>query len=107
MILFWLALAVATLVSLAALMIAVRRGLALFRDFKRLSREIGDELDGIARATGEIELHLQAAATSGTALDASLTRLRASRAELAVSTAAIADVRASLDRLTSFVPRSK
>jgi len=107
MILFWLALAVATLVSVAALVITIRRGLALFRDFKRLSNEVGEKLDGIVRASGEIELHLQTAATSGSALEASLTRLRASRAELAVSTAAIADVRASIDRVASFLPRSK
>jgi hypothetical protein len=107
MILFWLALAVATLVSVAALVITIRRGLALFRDFKRLSSEVGEKLDGIERASSEIELHLQTAATSGSALEASLTRLRASRAELAVSTAAIADVRASIDRVASFLPRSK
>ena len=94
MILFWLALAVATLVSVVALVTAIRRGLALFRDFKQLSREVGEKLDGIERASGEIELHLQKAATSGSALEASLTRLRTSRAQLAVSTAAIADVRA-------------
>ena len=107
MIIFWLALAVATLVSVVALVIAIRRGLALFRDVRRLSSEVGEKLDGIARASGEIELHLQKAATSGSALEASLTRLRTSRAELAVSTAAIADVRASIDRIASFLPRSK
>jgi hypothetical protein len=107
MILFWLALAVATLVSVTALVITIRRGLALFRDFKRLSSEVGEKLEGIERASSEIELHLQTAATSGSALEASLTRLRASRAELAVSTAAIADVRASIDRVASFLPRSK
>jgi hypothetical protein len=107
MILFWLALAVATLVSVVALVTAIRRGLAVFRDFKRLSSEVGEKLDGIARASSEIELHLQTAATSGSALEASLARLRTSRAELAVSTAAIADVRASIDRIVSFLPRSK
>ena len=76
MILFWLALAVATLVSVVALVTAIRRGLALFRDFNRLSSEVGEKLDGIERASGEIELHLQLAATSGSALEASLTRLR-------------------------------
>ncbi|MBA2298603.1 MAG: hypothetical protein H0W14_11265 [Actinobacteria bacterium] len=107
MTLFWLALALFVLVTGASMIIATRRGLALFRDFKRLSREVGAHLDGIARAGSEIELHLQAAATSGSALEASLARLRLSRKVLAVHTAAIADVQGSIGRITAVVPRSK
>ena len=107
MLLFWLALALFVLATAASMVFATLRGIALFRDFKRLSREATARLDGIARASGEIELHLQAAAQSGSALEASVARLRASRSKLAVSTAALADVRASVGRITSVVPRSK
>ena len=107
MLVFWLALALFVLATVASMIFATLRGIALFRAFKRLSREAGDRLDGISRASSEIELHLQAAATSGSALEASLARLRVSRSELAVSTAAIADVRASVGRITSVLPRSK
>ncbi|MCP9486316.1 MAG: hypothetical protein MSC30_10680 [Gaiellaceae bacterium MAG52_C11] len=107
MILFWLALALFVLVSVASIVVAARRGLALFRDFKRLSRELRDGLDRIARSTDELELHLRAAATSGSALEASLARLRTSRSVLGVLTAALAEVRASAGRITAVVPRSK
>ena len=107
MLLFWLALALFVLATAASMVFATLRGIALFRAVKRLSRETGDRLDRIARASGEIELHLQAAARSGSALQASLARLRASRSKLAVSTAALADVRASVGRITSVLPRSK
>ena len=107
MILFWLSLALFLLVGVASLTLAIRRGLALYRDFKRLTSELGEGLDGIASSSAEIELHLQAAATSGSALEASLARLRTSRSVLAVLTSAIADVRASVGRITAVVPRSK
>ncbi|MBA2333192.1 MAG: hypothetical protein H0V94_10430 [Actinobacteria bacterium] len=107
MILFWLALTLFVLLSVASMIVAIRRGLAFYRDFKRLTRGLGKELDGIARSTAEIDLHVQAAAASGTALESSLARLRKSRAELAVSTSALADVRASFGRIASVVPRSK
>ena len=105
--LLWLALGFFVLVSVAATIVATRRGLALFRDFKRLTRGLGDGLDGIARSSGEIELHLQAAARSGSALESSLARLRRSRSALAVLTGALAEVRASIGNVTAVVPRRK
>ncbi|MEJ7569589.1 MAG: hypothetical protein WKF41_15145 [Gaiellaceae bacterium] len=107
MTLFWLALAFFVLVTVASTIFVTLRGLAFFRAFKRLSRETGAALDRIASSSAEIELHLQAAATSGSALEASLARLHTSRSVLAVLTSAIADVRASVGRITAVVPRSK
>ena len=72
---------------------------------KRLGRSVGGELDRIAATSGEIERHLALAAESGTQLEASLARLRASRAQLTVLTSALADVRASVGRITAVVPR--
>jgi hypothetical protein len=103
--LFWLALAFALLTTVAAIVYAALKGLELFRASKRLLRTAGEDLERIGRASGEIELHLQAAERSGTALGASLTRLHASRARLAVLTSAVDDVRASVGRITGVVPR--
>jgi len=103
--LFWLALAFAILVTVAAIVYAVLKGLALFRASKRLLSATSEELEAIERSTAMIESHLQAAAKSGDALNASLGRLRVSRARLNVLTAAVDDVRASVDRVTGVYPR--
>ena len=103
--LFWLSLAVFLVLLLGSIAFAALRGLELWRAFKRLSREAGSELDRIARTSAEIELHLQAAAASGTRLDAAVTRLGHSRARLNVLTAALADARAAVGRVTAVYPR--
>jgi hypothetical protein len=103
--LFWLALTVALLLLAGSVLYITVTGLAVFRDFKRLSRELGRGLERISTETGRIEGHLALAAESGTRLDASLTRLRASRARLNVLTSALADVRAAVGRVTSVYPK--
>jgi hypothetical protein len=103
--LVWLALAFSLVVIAVSSVFVTRRWLELFRAVKQLNNRAGEGLAAIARSSGAIELHLQAAGQSGTELDASLERLRASRGNLAVLTAAIADVRASVGRITAFVPR--
>ena len=102
---FWLALIFALVLTVAAVIYATLKGLEAFRAFKRLGRTVGGELDRIAAATDGIERHLALAAESGTKLEASLTRLRASRARLNVLTSALADVRAAVGRITAVVPR--
>ncbi len=102
---FWLALIIALVLTVASAVFVTLKGLEAFRAFKQLGRTLTGELDRIAVATGEIERHLALAAESGTQLEASLARLRASRARLNVLTAAIADVRAAVGRVTGLVPR--
>src|SRR5688572_1015355 len=103
--LFWLSLALALVVVIASTVYATSRGLQAFRAFKQIGRTVGTEVERISAASGAIERHLALAAESGERLDASLTRLRASRARLNVLTAALADVRASVERVTDVVPR--
>ena len=103
--LFWLALVIALVLTIAPAIFATLRGLEAFRSFKQLGRTVGSELDRIETATGEVERHLALAAESGTQLEASLTRLRASRARLNVLTSALADVRAAVGRFTAVYPR--
>ena len=103
--LLWLALAIAVGSVVGSLLYGTLRGLEAFRAFKRLSRSIGGEVDRIAEAAGGIERHLALASESGSRLDASLARLRGSRARLNVLTSALDDVRASVGRVTSVYPR--
>ena len=105
MALFWSALGIALVLTVASVIYVTLRGLEAFRAFKELSRRLGGELDRIATASGEVERHLALAAESGTQLEASLTRLRASRARLNVLTSALADVRAAVGRVTAVYPR--
>ena len=102
---FWLSLAVALLLTIGSLLYLTRQVLDVFRVFKRLGRQAGDELARIGTASAEIERHLALAAESGTRLEASLARLHESRAKLNVLTSALGDARSSLERLTSVVPR--
>jgi len=102
---FWLALILALVLTVAAVTYATLKGLEAFRGVKRLGRAMESDLERITAATEEIERHLELAAESGTTLEASLIRLRASRARLNVLIAAIADVRAAVGRVTAVVPR--
>ncbi len=103
--LFWLALATAIVSVVASAIYLTLKGLEAFRAFKRLGGEITSGLERIELASGQIERHLALAATSGTKLDAELSQLRSSRARLNVLTSALADVRASLGRVTAVYPR--
>ena len=102
---FWLALIIALVLTVASAIFVTLRGLEAFRAFKQLGRTVVGELDRIETASGEVERHLALAAESGTRLEASLTRLRASRARLNVLTSALADVRAAVGRVTAVYPR--
>ena len=102
---FWLALIIALVLTIASAIYATWQGLEAFRAFKRLGHTVGSGLDRIATASGEIERHLALAAEGGTQLEASLARLRSSRARLNVLTSALADVRASVGRVTAVLPR--
>jgi hypothetical protein len=103
--LFWLAVAVAVVAVVASAIYVTLKGLEAFRAFKALARSATSELERIDRASGEIERHLALAAESSTRLDAELAQLRRSRARLNVLTSAIADVRASVGRVTAVYPR--
>ena len=102
---FWLALAVALVLTIASLIYVTLNALDAFRAFKALGSKVNGALENVNEATAQIEHHLELAAESGTRLEASLARLRTSRAQLTVLTDAIADVRESVDRVTAFVPR--
>ncbi|HZG35292.1 MAG TPA: hypothetical protein VEY87_05535 [Gaiellaceae bacterium] len=103
--LFWLALAFLIVSVVGSIGFAITRGVGTWRALKRLGSGVTDELDAIGRSAAQIESHLQAASVSGTALDASLRRLSASRARLNILTGALADARTASGRLTDVYPR--
>ena len=103
--LFWLSLAFAVVATVASLVFATLRGLRLFREIRQLSRFMDTELEQISESSESIERHLSLAAASGERLEASLARLHAARARLNVLMSAIADVRATVGRVTAVVPR--
>jgi hypothetical protein len=105
MTLFWLALAVALVLTVSSLMFLTLKVIEAFRAVKQLGRSTGTELERITTASAQIEHHLALAAESGTRLEASLARLQESRARLTVLTTALADARASVSSLTGIVPR--
>lgn len=105
--LFWLALAVALVLTVSSAVFLTLRALEAFRDFKRLGQLASSELARIDESSAAIQRHLTLAAESGTRLDASLARLAESRARLKVQTSALADARASLERLTGLVAPRK
>jgi hypothetical protein len=102
---FWLALAVAVVLTIASLIYVTLNALDAFRAFKALNRNLSGAVDHVNATTAQIERHLELAAESGSQLEASLARLRTSRAQLNVLTSALSDVRDSVDRVTAFVPR--
>jgi hypothetical protein len=101
---FWLALIIALVLTVASAIYVTLKGLQAFRDVKRLSRVGGGEIERISGTSGEIERHLALAAESGSQLEASLARLRSSLARLNVLTSAIEDVRATVRRVTAVMP---
>src|SRR6186997_3443795 len=103
--LFWLSLALAVAVVIGSIVYATSAGLKAFRGFRQLGRAASGDLERISESSAEIEQHLALAAASSDRLDESLARLRASRARLNVLTAALADVKASVDGVTSILPR--
>jgi beta-glucosidase-like glycosyl hydrolase len=103
--LFWLALAVSVVLTIASLIYVTLNALEAFRAFKAVGRGVTAGLDHVTVTAAQIERHLELAAESGTRLDASLTRLRTSRAQLNVLTSALSDVRDSVKRVTAFIPR--
>jgi hypothetical protein len=101
----WLSLTVAVAVTIGSAVYATSKGLEAFRTLKHLGRATAEGLERIAESSAGIERHLSLASESGERLEASLERLRSSRARLNVLSSAIADVRAAVGRVTGVVPR--
>ena len=100
----WLSFGLSGLVTAGATAFAAVRGLRAYRATKRLARETAETVSDIGRSATAIESRI-AGGAGGDELAAALARLQASRAQLDVLLAALADVRAAVGRVTVLVPR--
>lgn len=101
---FWIAVAVLLGGVVVGIAFAVVRGLALWRQLKRVGRSFGDEADRISATVGSISDQLERASTSSAALAEAGERLARSRAALDVQRAAVNEARLALKRTFWFLP---
>lgn len=102
--LFWLALALWIVLSVAGLAFATVRGIVLWRAAKRTGAAISGEVAGIAERAERIQGHLDRAEAAGGRLKLATDRLARSRATLDVLIGAIREARAALGVAAPFSP---
>jgi chromosome segregation ATPase len=100
----WLTFLGSVLAIVASTVVAVVRGLRLWRAAKSASSRFGGELERISSAAAEIQGHLDAADASAARLREASERLRRSRARLDVQLQALQEARTTLRRLVAFLP---
>jgi type VI protein secretion system component VasK len=100
----WIALGVFVVGLVAGLVFAVVRGIVMWRRMKRMSGELGPEVERISRVAEEIQQQLERANASATELTAATERLRLSVARLQIQLAAVHEARTRLARTFWFVP---
>ena len=101
----WIALAAFLIALAAGITLAVYRAICTWRLLKRTGGHFTDELDRIARVTGEIDGQLARMTASTDRLSEAQVRLRASRARLEVQLAALREARGQLARVFWFAGR--
>ena len=102
--LFWLTLAVAVVAIVAGTVVAIVRGVRLWRAMRHASSRFGEELEHIEASAAEIQGHLDAAEASAEHLSEAAERLRRSRARLEVQLQAVQEARTVLRRTVGFLP---
>jgi hypothetical protein len=100
----WLTFAASVAAIVAGTVVAVVRGVRLWRAAKAAGSRFGGELDRISAAAAEIQGHLDAADASAARLGEATERLRRSRARLDVQLQALQEARTTLRRLVAFLP---
>jgi hypothetical protein len=101
---FWIALAMLLLAVVGGIAYAVVRGIALWRQVKRIGGTFSAESARIADATADIQEHLDRASASGASLGDAGERLAVSRAKLDVQLQALREARQTMRRLLWFLP---
>ena len=100
----WLALAALLAGVATGLVVAVYRGICLWRLTKRTGAAFTAELDRISSAAAEIDGQLARANAAGARLTEAQERLHASRGRLDVQLAAVREARRQVGRVFWFVP---
>jgi hypothetical protein len=102
--LLWLTFAAAVVAIVAGTVVAVVRGVRLWRAARQTSSRFGEALDQIEQAAAEFQVHLDAAEAGATRLGEASERLRRSRARLDVESLALPEARAMIRRLLDALP---
>jgi hypothetical protein len=101
----WASLALAILLATIGVVVVFRRGLAFWRDLKRVVGALATTLDELNRKTERTATRAETLATIGPRAEPSTARLRTSLARLAVLRAAVRDVQDAAGRVTAVYPR--
>jgi hypothetical protein len=101
----WIALGVAVAAVAGCAAFAAVRGLEAWRAFRRLRRRALDDLAELTRHTRRLERRAASAGESAVRLHRAQAELNESLAGARVLAAALADVRATVSRVTGIVPR--
>ena len=97
MVFVWPALAIALGGLIGGILLAFVRGRRTWRGLKTLGGTLGERLDEVANASGEIETHLTNAGEASERLSGALEHLRRSRARLDVQLAAVREAREAVE----------
>ncbi|HEY7732823.1 MAG TPA: hypothetical protein VH950_18235 [Gaiellaceae bacterium] len=96
---FWLALILLIVVSLAGLAFAAVRGFQLYRQAKRASANLSGAMEKITRGSEEIQANLERSQRAQGDLQEAMTRLQRSRDQLDVQLTAVREARAALNSI--------
>jgi hypothetical protein len=94
----------ALVISLAALVYAVVRGIGLYKQAKRTGRAVSGPLEGLEAKAAEVDRHMDEFEKSSKELEEALARLQRSRAQLQVLLDSIERAKARLHWLRVFLP---
>jgi hypothetical protein len=100
----WIALGVSGAFVVAALAFAAVRGLDAWRTFRRFRRRAVDGLGEVTRRIARVERRLETAGETALRLQRAQAELHDSLAAARVLSSAVAEVRATVSRVTSLVP---
>ena len=100
----WLTFAAAVVAIVAGTVVAVVRGVRLWRAARQTSSRLGEALDQIEQSAAEIQGHLDAAEAGAEHLSEAAERLRRSRARLDVQLQALREARTVLRRTVDSLP---
>ena len=105
LILVWIALAFAVLASVLAAVFAFKRMRMAWRGLRSLRQETVASLQRITQTAADVAEKATRVSDRTAELDQALARLQESRRRLGILTDELADVQASVGRITAFYPR--
>jgi hypothetical protein len=105
LLLVWVALALSLFAVTTGAVVAVRRGLDVWRDLRRLERRLGDSLEGLNERVAQLAERMAVPAARAPDVERGVARLRVSLARLALLRAALAEAQAAAAGVLAVYPR--